>query len=414
MIGAARQFLSHTYGGLPAVTWLICLAAFVNRAGSMVLPFLGIYLGRRFGLTVEQSGYILSLYGVGSTIGNLIGGKLADVLGPIRVQLLTLTMAAMWMGAMTQFASVATIAAGTFVLGLLNDAFRPGNMAAVLASVPPHLGPTALTLNRVMVNAGWAIGPTIGGMLALIDYQWLFVVDGATCALAAIVLFAFVPTALGSRSAAAHTASTETRADAARSTTSAWSDGKFLLLLLANIVTLLSFMQYFSTETRWLKNEFGATEDMIGYVLAINPVLIVLFEMPLVRALAGRPRLPIVAFGTLLIGVAFPILTISSLGMNGVVMQMLLLTIGEMFSFSPLGGFVGDRAAPGRRGQYLGMHGAAFSFAFMIAPSLGGAIYDRAGPDSLWWTCFSLALIAAVGYLALHRADPPRPRTDAN
>ncbi len=408
MIGAARRFVSSTYGGLPAVTWLICLAAFVNRAGSMVLPFLGIYLGRRFGLTVEESGYILSLYGIGSTIGNLVGGKLADVLGPIRVQLLTLTMAAAWMGAMTQFASVPTIAAGTFVLGLLNDAFRPGNMAAVLASVPPHLGPTALTLNRVMVNAGWAIGPTIGGLLARIDYQWLFVVDGSTCALAALVLMAFVPTALGSRSAAAHAASVEAPADAARSTTSAWSDGKFLLLLLANIVTLLSFMQYFSTETRWLRDEFGATEDVIGYVLAINPVLIVLFEMPLVRALAGRPRLPIVAFGTLLIGIAFPILTISSLGMNGVVLQMLLLTIGEMFSFSPLGGFVGDRAAPGRRGQYLGMHGAAFSFAFMIAPSLGGAIYDRAGPDSLWWTCCSLALVAAVGYLALHRAYPPR------
>ena len=408
MIGAARRFVSSPYGGLPAVTWLICLAAFVNRAGSMVLPFLGIYLGRRFGLTVEESGYILSLYGIGSTIGNLVGGKLADVLGPIRVQLLTLTMAAAWMGAMTQFASVPTIAAGTFVLGLLNDAFRPGNMAAVLASVPPHLGPTALTLNRVMVNAGWAIGPTIGGLLARIDYQWLFVVDGSTCALAALVLMAFVPTALGSRSAAAHAASVEAPADAARSTTSAWSDGKFLLLLLANIVTLLSFMQYFSTETRWLRDEFGATEDVIGYVLAINPVLIVLFEMPLVRALAGRPRLPIVAFGTLLIGIAFPILTISSLGMNGVVLQMLLLTIGEMFSFSPLGGFVGDRAAPGRRGQYLGMHGAAFSFAFMIAPSLGGAIYDRAGPDSLWWTCCSLALVAAVGYLALHRAYPPR------
>jgi len=408
MFRAARRFVSSTYGGLPAVTWLICLAAFVNRAGSMVLPFLGIYLGGRFGLTVEESGYVLSLYGIGSTIGNLLGGKLADVLGPIRVQLLTLTMAAAWMGAMTQFASVPTIAAGTFVLGLLNDAFRPGNMAAVLASVPPHLGPTALTLNRVMVNAGWAIGPTIGGLLARIDYQWLFVVDGSTCALAALVLMAFVPTALGSRSSAAHTATVEAPADAARSTTSAWSDGKFLLLLLANIVTLLSFMQYFSTETRWLKNEFGATEDRIGYVLAINPVLIVLFEMPLVRALAGRPRLPIVAFGTLLIGIAFPILTISSLGMNGVVLQMLLLTIGEMFSFSPLGGFVGDRAAPGRRGQYLGMHGAAFSFAFMIAPSLGGAIYDRAGPGSLWWTCFSLALVAAVGYLALHRAYPPR------
>lgn len=407
MLGATQRFLANTYGGLPAVTWLICLAAFVNRAGSMVLPFLGIYLGRKFGLSVEHSGYVLSLYGIGSTFGNLLGGKLADLLGPVRVQLLTLTLAALWMWTMTLLSSVATIAAGSFVLGLLNDSFRPGNMAAVLASVPPHLGPTALTLNRVMVNAGWAIGPTIGGLLARIDYQWLFLVDGATCALAALVLLTFVPTSLGR--APHHDASQPTaNATAAQHGESPWRDGKFLLLLLANIVTLLAFMQYFSTETRWLSSAFGCTEDVIGYVLAINPVLIVLFEMPLVRALGSRPRLPFVAFGTMLIGISFPVLAIGQLGMDGVILQMLLLTVGEMFSFSPLGGFVGDRAPQGRRGQYLGMHGAAFSFAYMIAPSLGGRIYDHSGPDTLWWTCCSLAMAASLGYLALHRAYPPR------
>ncbi len=397
--------MSSTYGGLPAITWLICLAAFVNRSGSMVLPFLGIYLGRRFGLSVEESGYVLSLYGIGSTIGNLLGGKLADVLGPVRVQLLTLMSAAAWMGLMTQFQSVPTIAAGAFVLGLLNDSFRPGNMAAVLASVPPHLGPTALTLNRVMVNAGWAIGPTIGGLLARIDFNWLFIVDGATCALAALVLFTCVPASLGRRMAPATAENGD--APVVRSA-SAWSDGKFLLLLLANVITLLAFMQYFSTQTRWLADEFGCTEDVIGYVLAINPVLIVLFEMPLVRSFAGKPRLPLVAVGTLMIAIAFPILTAGSLGMNGVLLQMLLLTMGEMASFSPLGGFVGDRAPTDRRGQYLGMHGAAFSFAFMLAPALGGRIYDHAGPNALWWTCFTLALAASCGYFALHRAYPPR------
>lgn len=405
MFGGTRRFVSNAYGGLPAVTWLICLAAFVNRSGSMVLPFLGIYLGRRFGLTVEQSGYVLSLYGIGSTIGNLLGGKLADALGPVRVQLLTLSSAAAWMGLMTQFQSVPTIAAGAFVLGLLNDSFRPGNMAAVLASVPPHLGPTALTLNRVMVNAGWAIGPTVGGLLARIDYDWLFVVDGATCALAALVLFAFVPTSLGRHG---HGAKPAAGAAPPVRSPSAWSDGKFLMLLVANVVTLLAFMQYFSTQTRWLADEFGCTEDVVGYVLAINPVLIVLFEMPLVRSFAGKPRLPFVAVGTMMIACAFPILTVGSLGMDGVLLQMLLLTVGEMLSFSPLGGFVGDRAPADRRGQYLGMHGAAFSFAYMIAPSLGGSVYDHAGPDALWWTCFALGAAGACGYFALHRAYPPR------
>ena len=53
MLLRTRRFLASHYGGLPALTWLICLCAFVNRAGSMVLPFLSLYLGRRFGMSVE-------------------------------------------------------------------------------------------------------------------------------------------------------------------------------------------------------------------------------------------------------------------------------------------------------------------------------------------------------------------------
>ncbi len=388
------------------MTWLICIAAFVNRAGSMVLPFLSLYLLRRFGLDVEKAGFLVSLYGVGSVLGNLIGGKLTDVLGPVRVQLVTLSAAALWMWTMTQFTELWMLGPGIFVLGLLNDSFRPGNMAAILASVPPSLGPLALTLNRVFVNAGWAIGPTIGGHLAKVDYQWLFVADGATCALAMLVLWWKVPTDLGDVQRKEHRQSVVAASDEGRtlaSDRSPWRDGKFLFLLAANVVTLLAFMQYFSTESRHLEATFACDEEDIGNLLAINPLLIVLVEMPLLRSLRGRAPLPFVALGTLLIGCSFPLLVPTAWGMSGVIAQMVLLTIGEMFSFSPLGGFISDRAASGRRGQYLGLHGAAFSFAFVLAPTLGGMVYKHLGADMLWYGCFCLATLATLGYLALHR-----------
>ncbi|MEQ1633013.1 MAG: MFS transporter [Planctomycetota bacterium] len=406
MVTAFRRFLQSTYGGLPAVTWLICVAAFVNRAGAMVLPFLSLYLLRRFGLDVQQAGFLVSLYGIGSVLGNLVGGKLTDVLGPVRVQLVTLTAAALWMWTMTQFTTLWLLGPGIFVLGLLNDSFRPGNMSAILASVPPHLGPLALTLNRVFVNAGWAIGPTIGGHLAKLDYDWLFVADGATCALAALVLWWKVPIDLGDAHQLEHRKSVAAAKDAGvtiQSDRSPWHDGKFLLLLLANVITLLAFMQYFSTESRYLEATFACDEEDIGNLLAINPLLIVLLEMPLVRSLRGRAPLPFVAFGTFLIGLAFLLLVPAHWAMPGVIAQMVLLTVGEMFSFSPLGGFVGDRASSGRRGQYLGLHGAAFSFAFVLAPTLGGMTYKHLGADALWYGCFVLATISTLGYLALHR-----------
>jgi predicted MFS family arabinose efflux permease len=398
-----RGFLFDAYRGLPATTWLVCGAAFVNRAGSMVLPFLSLYLGARFGFTVEQAGYFVSLYGVGATCGNLLGGRLVDPLGPVRVQIATLLGAAVWMWLMTLAGTPLLFGAGVLVLGLLNDAFRPGNMASVLATVPPELGPTALTLNRVAVNAGWAIGPTIGGQLAHIDYRLLFVADGTSCALAALVLLLWVPRRLQYEHAAPAAGGTAARDTApAAAGTSPWRDVPFLWLLGTTMATFLAFMQYFSTETRYLKNAFGFDESKIGWLLAINPTLIVLVEMPLVRSLRGRPRLPIVAFGTLLIALAFPLLVPHAWGMGGLLAQLLLLTVGEMFSFSLLAGFVSDRAPPQSRGSYLGVYGATFSAAFVIAPSLGGFVYDRFSADALWYGCGVLAGLAALGYRLLH------------
>lgn len=409
-----RNWLQQTYGGLPATTWTLCAAAFVNRSGAMVLPYLSLYLGARFGMSVERAGYFVSLYGVGSIVGNLLGGRLIDPLGPVRVQIVMLASAAVWMWLVTLAHTPLLLGVGIFVLGLLNDAFRPGNMAAVLASVPADRGPLALTLNRVAVNAGWAIGPTVGGQLAHIDYRWLFVVDGATSLLAALVLLFAVPRRLPYERPADHPSAPTDAADLARAAvgTSPWRDGRFLCLLGTTIATLLAFMQYFSTETRYLKNVFGYGEQTIGWLLAINPTLIVLFEMPLVRSLRGRPRLPIVAFGTLLIALAFPLLVPTAFGVGGILAQLVLLTVGEMYSFSMLSSFVSDRAPAARRGAYLGVYGASFSLAFVLAPALGGLVYERLGADALWYGCGAVGGLAALGYRALHRAYP-RPTSPA-
>jgi predicted MFS family arabinose efflux permease len=292
-------------------------------------------------------------------------------------------------------------------------------MAAVVASVPPHLSARALTLNRVAINAGWAIGPTIGGQLAEIDFRWLFVADGSTCGLAALLLFLCVPRTLGrGHHAVAPVDAAETTAPAGTADApisergaaapsipaSPWRDGRFLCVLGVTVLTLLVFMQYFSTETRHLKDVFGFDEGEIGWLLAINPVLIVLVEMPLLRALRGRPRLPIVSFGTLLIGLSFPLMVPSAWGLPGVMAQLVLLTTGEMLSFSLLGSFVNDRAPRSKRGSYLGLHGAAFSFAFVLAPGLGGWVYEHEwlGADALWYGCAALGLLAALGYRGLH------------
>ena len=386
----------ETFRGLPAVTWLLCLVAFINRCGAMVVAFLSIYLGQRFGYSVEEAGELISLYGIGAVCGSLLGGRLTDRFGPVRVQIVTLSCTGFWMLVMTQVEHPTLLAASVLVLGLLNDAFRPANITAVGGSCEPALRRRALALNRFALNAGWAVGPTVGGYLADIDFRWLFVADGATCALAALVLWISLR---NWRTAAPPKPEGNARV--------VLGDRLFLWVMVCTVCYLLAFIQYFSTESRYLHEVFGYPKKEIGWFLAINPVMIVLFEMPFVHAMRERRPLPIVAAGSVVTGIGFMLL-LPSLGAPGIVMSMMVLTAGEILQMPLLGAWVYDRAPAHARGAYTGWYMGTFSLGFVLAPWFGGKLYDTAGPSALWWACGGLGALAGLGMLVAHRFERSR------
>lgn len=401
MLRHLQILLRRTYGGLPGLTWLVCATAFVNRAGAMVVPFLSLYLDKRFGYTVEQAGYVVSVYGIGAVLGSVFGGRLADLLGPVRTQVITLLAAGAWMATLAFVPDPIWLTAGLFVLGALNDAFRPGNVAAVAASCPRFRQSKALALNRLALNAGWAIGPPVGGLLAQFDYAWLFLADGLTCALAALLLALWVPFDLGKQVEVVRGGDGEP-APARRSP---WRDRRFLVLVALSLLCFATFLQQFQTLTRHLKQVLSFDERDIGLLLIINPALVVLLEMPLVSAWRHRAQLPIVAIGAVCVGLAYPFLIAQSLGTVAVVASILMATAGEILYMPFLGAFVSERAPLASRGNYLGVYFASFSAAFVIAPAAGGWVYDHLGADQLWLTCFALGLLCALGFGWLHRTD---------
>ena len=75
---AVAALYRDAFGGLPALTWLLCTAGFINRCGSMVVPFLGLYLKERFGFSATAAGWVVSAYGIGALCGSWIGGWLTE------------------------------------------------------------------------------------------------------------------------------------------------------------------------------------------------------------------------------------------------------------------------------------------------------------------------------------------------
>ena len=66
MFARTLSLYKNAYSGLSASTWWLSLIMLVNRSGTMVLPFMSIYLtSPRWGIVLAQAGIVMGLFGSG-------------------------------------------------------------------------------------------------------------------------------------------------------------------------------------------------------------------------------------------------------------------------------------------------------------------------------------------------------------
>lgn len=84
------QLYKDAYSGHPKEVWALSGITFINRMGTMVLPFLTIYLTTILGFSLSEAGLIASAFGFGSLFGSYIGGRLSDKIGANSVIMISL------------------------------------------------------------------------------------------------------------------------------------------------------------------------------------------------------------------------------------------------------------------------------------------------------------------------------------
>ncbi|MEP7009996.1 MAG: MFS transporter [Acidobacteriota bacterium] len=382
--------------GLPRPVWLLAISALINRCGTMVLPFATLYLTKELGWTVPEAGLALSFYGAGAMIGSFSGGWLADRISVRLVLVTSLVCNGVGFLALEHLMSRSAICWFLVALGMFSEAFRPANATALSTIAGPANRVRAFTLYRLAINLGMSIGPVIGGFLAEHDYRWLFRVDGGTCLAAAAML------GLLFHDPVTHGGPAEDSDGSARGGRSPWRDGPFVALLGLAVLLAMVFFQIQSTYPLALNRVYGFSEAAIGLALAVNTVVIVLFEMVLAHALRDAPHLRLVAWGSLLFGVGLALLPLGR-SFAYVCVTIFVWTIGEMLSLPFLQGVVAERADAKRRGTYLGLLSFAFSIAYMSGPPIGAWVYERFGPDTLWYACGVAGVVLWLGFEALSR-----------
>jgi len=396
MIGKAISLYKKAYGGLSPGTWWLSLVMVVNRSGTMVIPFMTMYLTQHYGVTIGKAGFVMSLFGLGAIVGSLTGGRLVDRIGYYYVQLFALILGGTMFIILGQVHSYTGICISTFILAILNESFRPANTVAIAHYSKEQNRTRSYSLNRLAINFGWAIGGAMGGIIASFNYNLLFWVDGITNLLAACLLYI----TLSPKRNPATEVKTRER-EVIRN--SAYKDRSYLSFIFLVFLFALCFFQLFTTIPVFFKESFHLSVLFIGMIMALNGLIIAVFEMITIFSLEGRrPSLHFISGGVLLVSLAFLLLNLPEVNYGIVaLLSMLILTFGEILAMPFMNAYWIGRSVQNNRGQYAALYSVAWASAQTIGPYAGSLVAERSGYKMLWFIISSICFLLAFFYRRL-------------
>jgi len=387
----------NAFEGLSKPTWMLSLIMLINRSGTMVLPFLSVYLTQSLGFSIEKTGVVLSSYGFGSMAGAYLGGILTDRIGHFRVQFLSLIISGFCYVALSFITNYYQLMVGFFLTSMIAEGLRPANASSISFYAKPENIARSFSLNRMAINLGFSVGPLAGGLLATLSYKMLFYVDGITCALAGVVFFFYFKNRKGHQPS-----DKKSKKDRIKIKT-AYSDKRYLAFILLSSVYAMLFFQLFMTLPLYYREIYDLREKLIGGLLAINGFTVFSIEMILVYILSKRYRLNwLIVTGMILLGISFAMLNLNH-SLSLLVFSMLILSISEIFAMPFMATYVVDRSNPDNRGSYMGLYTMSFSVALIFAPYLGSRIISNYGFETLWCGTGIIAFLIAIGFYFVTR-----------
>lgn len=391
MLKTAFQRYINNFRGFRREIWILTFITFINRAGTMVLPFLSKYLKEDLHFSYSQVGWIMVFFGSGSIIGSWLGGKLSDKIGFYKIMIFSLFTTGILLFCIQFITSFVGLCIGMFVLMIIADMFRPAMFVSIGAYAKPENRTRALTLVRLAINLGFAAGPALGGLIIMtIGYNGLFWVDGVTCIIA--ILFFWIKVKEKKKTAyrdKAHPGEILTH--------SVFKDKPFWIFLFSCMVSGILFFQIFTTIPLYHKEQFNLTEFKTGLLLTLNGLIIFFMEMPLVSYVERNniSKVKVVALGCFFMAVSLFLMLINTWA-GILIIMMMFMTFGEMFAFPFSNSVALSRAPKGHEGRYMAIYTMSFSLAHIFSSKIGMEIIDNFGYQINWFVMGTLGLLATL------------------
>lgn len=399
--------LNKIYHEFPRLFWVVVGVSFIDGiGGTLLFPFFALYITQRFNVGMTQAGVLLGMSSLFGLIGSAIGGALTDKFGRKKLIVFGLVFSALstlTFGLVSQLYMLYPL---MIIVGLLASIAGPAHNAMIADILPEKQRQEGFGILRVVGNLAWIIGPTIGGVVANINFFYLFVIDSVISCLIAVIVFRIIPETKPQPHA--HEES-ETFLQTVAGYRVALKDFAFMAFILAGMLMLVVYQQMYSSLSVYLRDNHHINPSGYGFLMTTSAITVVLFQFTVSRIIKYRPPFLMMAFGTVFYMIGFflfGVVTAYAL----FALNVVIITIGEMIVVPISQSLAANFAPEDMRGRYMAVFGLTWAIPQTIGPGAAGYILDHYNPNLLWYVGGALCGLSVLAYYALHLRLGARPQ----
>ncbi len=384
----------------PRQFWLLFAGMLISTLGaSMIWPFLMIYVSEQLDLPLVTVTSLMTLNATMGLIFSFIAGPVTDRAGRKWVMALSLGVNGLVYLLMSQAHTLPAFAVLMAISGAFNPLYRVAADAMMADLVPAEKRIDAYSLLRTSNNAGVALGPAIGGLIAAASYAIAFY-----CAAAGLITFCLLIVFFAVETLPGRRPGETAKKERFGGYDQILKDRPFIAFALIFILTQMCAVIMWVLLGVYAKQNYGVQESRYGFIATTNAIMVVLFQIPVTKVTKRYPPLFVLATGSLFYAIGVGSVALGS-GFWGFWLSMIILTLGELILAPTSSTYTANLAPPEMRGRYMSIYTLTWGIAAGIGPLFGGFLNDNLGPVYIWYGALIIGLFSAAGFLLLARRN---------
>ncbi|MEB3370948.1 MFS transporter [Saccharopolyspora mangrovi] len=393
----------------------------VNTAFYLLIPYLAGYLGQDLGLSAAVVGIVLGVRNLSQQGLFLLGGSASDRLGARGVIIAGCALRSVGFGLFAFGTSLPVLLAASVLSGLAGALFNPA-VRSYLSHEAGERRAEMFSLFNVFANTGMLIGPLLGSVLLLVDFQ--------ASAIGAALIFTVLTVAqvlvLPAR-------------EVPRPQNSVLTDWREVLtdrrfaLFTAALTGMFALQNQLYLVLPMHAETFTGTAVSVSVIFLVTTVASLALQVRITRWCDGRwSRGRAISTGLAVMGGGFAVTAIAATAMPDqpssspaetalrlvpVLVTAFALSVGVMLTQPFVYELIPTFGRDNLSGTYFGVFYLASGVTAAGGNALIGWVIDLAGTSLPWLPsvlCVAIGVSSALAVLAIHRRSGigPRPTTD--